>query len=223
MDYLKSKGACSFCDRILSKRGIGRHLSKHLAEEEKPGGKRFFHLRVENGPYFLNLLVHETNTLYELDQFLRAIWLECCGHLSQFSIGRPWEALSMDLAAGTIFKKGAALFYEYDFGSTTELTVKVVGKHRLDMEPGFWLISRNEPLEIWCQSCGKQPATTYPTDHYETDGPAFFCDDCFEQHLSEDMIDEEATLPVVNSPRMGVCGYMGGTFDEERDGVFQMT
>ena len=26
-------------------------------------------------------------TLEELDHYLRTIWLECCGHLSQFTIG----------------------------------------------------------------------------------------------------------------------------------------
>jgi len=27
-------------------------------------------------------------------------------------------------------------------------------------------------------------------------------------------------MPIVNSPRMGVCGYEGGVIDIERDGVF---
>ncbi len=30
---------------------------------------------------------------------------------------------------------------------------------------------------------------------------------------------EEMRLPVVNSPRMGICGYEGGMIDKERDGV----
>ena len=28
-----------------------------------------------------------SDTLADLDDFLRAIWLECCGHLSEFTIG----------------------------------------------------------------------------------------------------------------------------------------
>jgi len=31
-----------------------------------------------------------------------------------------------------------------------------------------------------------------------------------------------AAMPVVNSPRMGVCAYEGGTIDRERDGVYKM-
>jgi hypothetical protein len=27
-------------------------------------------------------------------------------------------------------------------------------------------------------------------------------------------------MPIVNSPRMGVCGYEGGTIDKERDGIY---
>ncbi len=33
----------------------------------------------------------------------------------------------------------------------------------------------------------------------------FFCDEHAEEHACE----EESLLPVVNSPRMGVCGYCG--------------
>jgi hypothetical protein len=33
----------------------------------------------------------------------------------------------------------------------------------------------------------------------------FFCDKCGKKHKSHD----EMFLPVVNSPRMGVCGYTG--------------
>jgi len=29
-----------------------------------------------------------SGTLYDLDSFLRAVWLECCGHLSAFRIGK---------------------------------------------------------------------------------------------------------------------------------------
>jgi hypothetical protein len=28
-------------------------------------------------------------------------------------------------------------------------------------------------------------------------------------------------MPIVNSPRMGECGYEGGRIDKKRDGVFE--
>ena len=38
--------------------------------------------------------------------------------------------------------------------------------------------------------------------------------------LTITVIDEYASMPVVNSPRMGVCAYEGGIIDKERDGIF---
>lgn len=37
--------------------------------------------------YWLIIEISENTSLKELDQFLRDIWLECCGHLSAFEIG----------------------------------------------------------------------------------------------------------------------------------------
>jgi hypothetical protein len=34
--------------------------------------------------------------------------------------------------------------------------------------------------------------------------------------------DDYAAMPIVNSPRAGVCGYTGGTIDKERDGAYKM-
>jgi hypothetical protein len=33
--------------------------------------------------------------------------------------------------------------------------------------------------------------------------------------------EEFARMPVVHSPRMGVCGYTGGIIDAERDGPYK--
>lgn len=50
-----------------------------------------FHLVVEGRGlpmYWMHLEVSTGVTLADLDQFLRETWLECCGHLSAFEIGR---------------------------------------------------------------------------------------------------------------------------------------
>ena len=50
-----------------------------------------------------------------------------------------------------------------------------------------------------------------------------FCEDCIPIHEEEcEGFTDYASLPVVNSPRMGECGYTGGSIDVERDGVFKM-
>jgi hypothetical protein len=53
-------------------------------------------------------------------------------------------------------------------------------------------------------------------------GYSFFCEKCAAKH--EDTcsdFQDYANMPVVNSPRMGVCGYEGGSIDKERDGVYK--
>jgi hypothetical protein len=49
-----------------------------------------------------------------------------------------------------------------------------------------------------------------------------FCKKCAGQHAKtcSDFADY-AAMPVVNSPRMAVCAYDGGTIDTQRDGVFR--
>lgn len=47
--------------------------------------------------YWLIVLIKETATLKELDQFIRDIWVECCDHLSSFTInGEEYESVSQE-------------------------------------------------------------------------------------------------------------------------------
>jgi hypothetical protein len=71
-----------------------------------------------------------------------------------------------------------------------------------------------------CDSCGKEPATQICTAH-EWGEDSLFCDKCGKKHGKKcSDFEEYASMPVVNSPRVGVCAYMGGNIDIERDGVF---
>jgi hypothetical protein len=117
--------------------------------------------------------------------------------------------------------KGLTLDYEYDFGSTTELCLTVMDEYPVKSEQEIVLLSRNEPPEIMCSTCGKVPATQICTVCMYGDGNYLFCDKCAPKHAKkcEDFADY-ASMPIVNSPRMGECAYMGGTIDVERDGVF---
>ncbi len=113
--------------------------------------------------------------------------------------------------------KGLVLEYEYDFGSSTELTVTVIDEYPVKADKEIVLLSRNEPLQTMCSVCGKVPATQICTVCvYEEE--AVFCDKCASKHAKkcEDFSDY-ASMPVVNSPRMGVCAYEGGTIDTKRD------
>lgn len=119
-----------------------------------------------------------------------------------------------------VFSKGLKLNYEYDFGSTTSLQLTVVNEFSIQADEPVVLLSRNEPLEIVCDHCGKEPAVSVCTvcSGY---GEGVFCKKCGKLHAKtcSDFADY-AAMPIVNSPRMGVCGYDGGSIDKERDGVY---
>lgn len=225
----QSRGACGFCGREFAKAGLTRHLqtcAKRLeaqatAETTRRQPQGIYHLQVQSawgGNYWLHLEIRDNATLTDLDHYLREIWLECCGHLSAFKIGAasyasspdPWgmsHDRSMAVKVGKIFAPDMALNYEYDFGSTTELTLKVLdvrtGKSLTD-HPIF-LMARNEFAAPTCMKCD-QPAvwlcTQCPYDRSDERGE--LCDEHAEGHEHEDML-----LALVNSPRVGVCGYSG--------------
>jgi Plasmid pRiA4b ORF-3-like protein len=233
-EELKSEGKCIYCKETFSKTGISKHLAKHLQDIEKKikAPTPAFHVRVSSDEMFLNLLVSSEAQLGELDDFLRAIWLECCGHMSSFRLkGKRYDISfdedsefgeSMEAEIKDVFRENAVFKYEYDFGSTTTLEVKVLKPYYVLMDESIILLSRNEPLAIMCGMCKTKPAVKLCTVHiYEEH--AFYCKDCQKKHakVCEDFNDY-AALPVVNSPRMGVCAYDGGTIDKKRDGAFKV-
>lgn len=218
----KPKGRCVYCGKLYTGGGMSRHLASHLAKLPSAKGKQALHLKVNDryGPYFLHLLMDGKAPLERLDDFLRAIWLECCGHLSQFAYGRWEEELPMHLPAGRLFEPGSGLHYAYDFGSTTELVIKCLHIYPIELpaDQDVYLLSRNEPLQRPCDHCRQQPAEWICSVHV-SDEEMHFCGACSETHQAECPDAEYALLPVVNSPRMGVCAYDGGMIDVERDQV----
>jgi hypothetical protein len=108
----------------------------------------------------------------------------------------------MGLQAGRVFQPGMVLTYEYDFGSTTELTLKVQGLREGGTSKGaVELLAQNDDPEVVCESCGTRVATQICA--VCVDG--WLCESCAAGHEC----GEEMMLPVVNSPRAGVCGYGG--------------
>jgi hypothetical protein len=183
----------------------------------------------------------------DIDQFLRDIWLECCGHLSAFTnpqnrtrVGlwnffegeellahgktKAYEELMEDTVGEIpmgrkvkdVFYPGLKLDYEYDFGSSTDLQLTVIDVIPVKPDKKIVLLSRNEPLAWLCDTCEKEPATHICTVH-DWDEDSLFCDKCAQKHAKKCEDFEYAGLPVVNSPRAGVCCYQGGVIDLERD------
>ena len=223
----RTKGKCKYCGKEYTISYMNRHLSackewlKQLDAEKGSRRCGYFQLAVYskyNRDYWLFIEIQETATLKDIDSFLRDIWLECCGHLSAFNInGISYDAVpvedvfwggpskSMNYKLKSLLKKGMVIGYEYDFGSTIELMIAVVN-YRI----GHWkkekltILSRNNPPALICDECGEKPAVAICTQCV-WDGAGLLCEECSKTHAcGEDML-----LPVCNSPRMGVCGYLG--------------
>lgn len=180
--------------------------------------------------YWLYLETAADSQFAVVDSFLRYIWLECCGHCSAFRLTEPKpagasrgnkmfaalvaqfddidemmrrEEAIMGTKIGSRVKVGDTFDYEYDFGSTTELRLKLVSKRDGRMKPGdVTLLARNLPPDIRCQ-CGQPAKWICGECSWEPSG--WLCRKCGKSHGCGD----EMFLPVVNSPRVGVCGYCG--------------
>ena len=232
------KVRCAFCDQLFSRRAMTRHLKscaarrQAIADEARSGkvSEPIYHVRVTDrhgGPWLLHLEVRGTAHLSDLDDYLRAIWLECCGHLSQFDIdGIEYGAFpdrsgfgplqrSQKVAIARVLKPAQTFTFVYDYGTTSELSLKVV-----EVREGLWphrypirLLARNEPPDWHCHECGEAAELVCTTCLWEAWPQALVCEQHIEAHRTrfhaDDEYWEDYLLPVVNSPRMGLCGYDG--------------
>ena len=214
-------GKCVYCGRAYTLAGIGRHLiSCNRRREELSKGKtrKAFIIRVKGRgvtgyTYWMVVEANPKLKLSDLDAFLRKQWVECCGHLSQFTINgeyyvderarEPGEK-SMEGRLERVLEEGTEFIYEYDFGTTTVLELKVL-KVDEGTEKSIKILAINETPQITCEACGKETATQICSEClWEWGKPALFCDKCAEEHKHYEML-----LPLVNSPRTGMCGYTG--------------
>ena len=196
----QQKGPCYLCGQELTKGYMGRHLlSRHL---DGAGDQPCYLLKItdEYGQYWLFVDIPLSSTLSTLDSFLRAVWLECCGHMSAFMRpGNYGDEVGMSKKISS-FVPGDVLQYDYDFGDTTTLIITFAEKTvRPKQRIAVRVLARNSPYEFPCDQCGK-PAEQVDRDKWP---PEFLCRECAKK------VDEEMLLPVVNSPRVGVCAYCG--------------
>lgn len=238
MERQESNGKCSFCGKTFSKSAMTNHLKSCKQREitpRKPSyrrkanlqDKKIFHLMVEGSDlpeYWMHLDVPADAELEELDDFLREIWVECCGHLSAFTLSNVkyerdaggvdamWPMIfdrgtptrSMNIRTGTLLRPGLKFNYEYDFGTTTRLTLRVLSAREENIkDKSIQILARNDPPQIICEMGGKLATQVCTQCIYE--GKGWLCDKCAREHkCGEDML-----LPIVNSPRVGMCGYTG--------------
>ena len=117
----------------------------------------------------------------------------------------------MHVEVDDVLEKGRRFSHEYDFGTTTALNLRVVSESEVEVSrrgSAIQALARNELPDILCQECGK-PAVVVCSMCVWT-GQGWLCKRCSRKHDCEGHgPDAEMLLPVVNSPRVGMCGYDG--------------
>jgi hypothetical protein len=216
----ENPGACAYCSEVITKRSVSKHLEKcpkrleslQTAAASGRPEETLWHLRVQdayNKDYWLDLEMAGSASLDKLDKYLRAIWLECCGHLSKFTIG-GWGGMDVGKTrkADSIFEPGLVLRHLYDFGTTSETDIKVVGFRQgntITKHPIMLLARNRMPLAI-CQECGQEAKWLCVECLYEENQTGFLCDEHVDEHPHDNYGEP---LSLVNSPRLGMCGYTG--------------
>jgi hypothetical protein len=222
-------GVCMYCNAELERRAMTKHLSACLvrraaieqAEQQNIPTEQLYHLFVEDAyePLFwLHLEIRGSSTLKELDYYLRRIWLECCDHLSDFYIG-SWQGrkLAKSRTISQSLRKGDQILHIYDYGSSSETLVKAVSvrEGKPTTPHPIVLMARNKMPDYRCVEC-EQPAVWWCWECYaETGEMLCFCEACGRTHEHEyygsgdEEFAPEWAMPLVNSPRVGLCGYTG--------------
>ncbi len=183
---------------------------------------QLLHLEIEGHDdpiYWLHVEVPGQATLVDLDKFLRDFWVECCGHLSAFEIENVKYAVMPDTEYGfdeksmrgvkleKVLRPGQSFDYEYDYGTTTELTLKVIGVREgqyIGKGKAIKVLAQNEAPDIPCDLCKQNLAVVICTE-CRWHGEGWLCEKCADKHEEH----QDFFLPVVNSPRVGECGYVG--------------
>ncbi|MGC9399806.1 MAG: hypothetical protein ACP5HM_11795 [Anaerolineae bacterium] len=220
----QTRGKCAFCGREMTRGGMSLHLracperkaAMKTASQESGKEQTLYTLQVRDassGNYWLYLEMKGSARLADLDRYLRAIWLECCGHLSQFSIsGRLGEKIPMSRRINRVFGSGDSnveLTHIYDFGTSSYTLVRALDTRQgkpLTLHP-IYLMARNNPPEILCIECGEPASWLCVQCLYETETSGAFCEEHIQEHRMHD--DYGPPMEIVNSPRLGMCAYSG--------------
>ncbi len=109
----------------------------------------------------------------------------------------------MDISLANVLSLGLEFRYEYDFGSTTDLDLKVIWEREGILNKEVSVLARNEAFAFKCVSCGETAQAICAERSCEKE--SFYCRKCAAKHEC----GQEMLLPVVNSPRIRVCGYEG--------------
>ena len=191
----KYEGYCFNCNFKAGRTAIKNHITK----EHNKGQYECYLIRAEGdskgSPYWLFFSTPKDLMLEQVDDTYSGMNGVNVAIIS-FYAGRSYDEIEMDRSVAS-FKVGDTFRYEYDFGSTTRIKLTVVAEIFSELE--FVMpLAKNEKPEHKCTFCGDEADNIYSN----WPNVVCACDECSEN-------EEFDWLPIVNSPRMGVCGYTG--------------
>ncbi|MDI6767368.1 MAG: hypothetical protein QME52_11145 [Bacteroidota bacterium] len=207
-----TNGICTYCNTEISKnsRSILSHLTncqgKHPAEKSDGVDYVLMLIQGRYSPgYWLVIKAKPDIPMKKIDTFIRDIWVECCGHCSEFSDKNATIPMTRHLTH--VISKGLKIDYVYDYGSSTELTLSMIQRIQDVDDKEIAILFRNKEPEFECSSCDKKAIAICPYCVDEGDG--LLCQSCMDKHKCVQEEGENILSPFVNSPRAGVCGYTG--------------
>ncbi len=212
MPRTKTKGICTYCKAEIAKnsRSILSHISKCKEQTEPKTQKISPHMIIllegkYDKDYWMVIKAKSGIKLEKIDDFIRDIWVECCGHLSTFS--DSYDEIDMSRKINSVFEIGRKIGYVYDWGSSTELTLSLLKETEEYENKPIEILIRNKNIEIKCSYCDNTAVEICPYCINESEG--LLCEECAKTHKCVEEEGDEILMPLVNSPRAGVCGYYG--------------
>ena len=228
-----TKGACAFCGHKMARGAMSKHLATcperqaQIDKAEATGRKpqTLYQLAVRDKEFTAFWLLLEVNgaaPLADLDTYLRAIWVDCCDHMSFFTIaGTMYRDLiddkftlrgekSRQTPVGEAFVAGSKPgAYEYDFAAPSKLTLEVVEKREgkpLSRHP-VALLARNVIPDFKCAECGESAKWMCVQCYYERGEEKCYL--CAAHGKGHACTLYGGLRKVRNSPRLGRCKYNG--------------
>ena len=173
--------------------------------------------------YWMFIIIHCDVKLSSLDTFLRKKWLQCCGHLSEFSINNVKCKFQHKIKQ--IIQENIVIDYAYDFGTTTNLYITLVKQFNAANNK-IKILSQNSSPKYKCstlegadgsckggsRNCENNFAGSI-CKKFNSNKICFECNDTYCDHCASSLshkcdAEDEFLFDLINSPRFADCFYM---------------
>lgn len=218
-------GQCRICGGVYTATGMTSHIKKHIARTTNTSG--YYVIRIDAGrgnPFWMYVIADADIAFDELDQFLRSMWLECCGHPSHFVVYdkvQPEFIPDMGARLSDVLHDRTRFAHYYDSTVLRLGVVRMCGQiysgvddpsvdERFDNVPSKYniiVLALHDRVMFRCRSCKRESATV--CSGFTMTGEGVLCMDCARLH---DQATENMRW-ALQSPRSGQCLY--GMIDEK--------